>query len=55
MAQLLDPDFTDDAEDRKDLEFARQVSQRIAEGRERLVSLDELARELGLSDRPARG
>jgi predicted DNA-binding protein len=55
MAFPIDPQPANDVEDREDLEIARQVSQRIAEGRERLVSLDELARELGLNDRPARG
>ena len=51
----IDPHRANDIEDREDLELARQVSQRIAAGRERLISLDELARELGLNDGPARG
>jgi predicted DNA-binding protein len=55
MALPIDPHSANDVEDGEDLVLARQVSQRIAEGRERLVSLDELARELALNDRPARG
>jgi predicted DNA-binding protein len=55
MPLPIDPHFANDVEDREDLVLARQVSQRIAEGRERLISLDELARELCLNDSPARG
>jgi RHH-type rel operon transcriptional repressor/antitoxin RelB len=37
-------------EDLEDLYLARKVAKRIADGRERLIPLEELERELGLAD-----
>lgn len=37
-------------EDLEDIYLARRISRRVAEGRERLVPLDELERELGVAD-----
>ena len=37
-------------EDLEDLYLAQRVSQRIAEGRERLIPLEDLERELGVDD-----
>ena len=38
-------------EDLEDLYFAQQVAKRVAEGRERLIPLEQVERELGLADR----
>ena len=38
-------------EDLEDLYFAQQVAKRVAEGRERLIRLEQVERELGLADR----
>ena len=40
----------DQIEDLEDLYLAQRVSQRIADGRERLIPLEELERELGVDD-----
>ena len=40
----------DQLEDLEDLYLAQRVTQRIAEGRERLIPLEELERELGVDD-----
>jgi len=40
----------DQIEDLEDLYLAQRVSQRIAEGRERLIPLEDLERELGVED-----
>ena len=40
----------DQLEDLEDLYLAQRVTQRIAEGRERLIPLEELERELGVVD-----
>ena len=40
----------DQIEDLEDLYLAQRVSQRIAEGRERLIPLEDLERELGVDD-----
>ncbi len=40
----------DQLEDLEDLYLAQRVTQRIAEGRERLIPLEELDRELGVDD-----
>jgi RHH-type rel operon transcriptional repressor/antitoxin RelB len=40
----------DQIQDLEDLYLARKVAQRVADGRERLIPLDELERELGLED-----
>lgn len=40
----------DQLEDLEDLYLAQRVSQRIATGRERLIPLEELERELGVDD-----
>jgi RHH-type rel operon transcriptional repressor/antitoxin RelB len=37
-------------QDLEDLYLARRVSKRVAEGRERLIPLGELERELGVED-----
>jgi RHH-type rel operon transcriptional repressor/antitoxin RelB len=37
-------------EDLEDLYLARKVAKRVAEGRERLIPLEELERELGVAD-----
>ena len=37
-------------QDLEDLYLARRVSKRVAEGRERLIPLGELERELGVDD-----
>jgi RHH-type rel operon transcriptional repressor/antitoxin RelB len=37
-------------EDLEDLYLARKVAKRVADGRERLIPLDELERELGVED-----
>jgi RHH-type rel operon transcriptional repressor/antitoxin RelB len=42
--------IADQIEDLEDLYLAQRVSQRIAEGRERLIPLEELERELGVED-----
>lgn len=41
----------DHIEDLEDLYFAQQVAKRVAEGRERLIPLEQVERELGLEDR----
>ena len=38
-------------EDLEDLYAAQQVAKRVAEGRERLIPLEQVERELGLADR----
>ena len=38
-------------EDLEDLYFAQQVAKRVAEGRERLIPLEQIERELGGADR----
>lgn len=40
----------DQLEDLEDLYLAQRVTQRIAEGRERLIPLEELDRELSVDD-----
>ena len=40
----------DQLEDLEDLYLAQRVAQRVAEGRERLIALEELERELGVDD-----
>lgn len=40
----------DQLEDLEDQYLAQRVTQRIAEGRERLIPLEELDRELGMDD-----
>jgi len=40
----------DQLEDLEDLYLAQKVAERVADGRERLTSLEDLARELGLDD-----
>jgi RHH-type rel operon transcriptional repressor/antitoxin RelB len=40
----------DQLEDLEDLYLAQRVTQRIAEGRERLIAFEELDRELGVDD-----
>jgi RHH-type rel operon transcriptional repressor/antitoxin RelB len=40
----------DHIEDLEDLYLAQRVAQRIAEGRERLIPLEDLERELGVDD-----
>ncbi len=40
----------DQLEDLEDLYLAQRVTQLIAEGRERLIPLEELERELGVDD-----
>jgi RHH-type rel operon transcriptional repressor/antitoxin RelB len=40
----------DQLEDLEDFYLAQRVTQRIAEGRERLIALEELDRELGVDD-----
>ena len=40
----------DQLEDLEDLYLARQVAERVADGRERLIPLDDLERELGVAD-----
>ena len=42
--------IADQIEDLEDLYLAQRVSQRIVEGRERLIPLEELERELGVED-----
>ena len=42
--------IADQIEDLEDLYLAQRVSQRIAEGRERLIPLEDLERELGVDD-----
>lgn len=37
-------------EDLEDLYLARKVAKRVAEGRERLIPLEDLERELGVAD-----
>jgi len=37
-------------EDLEDLHLARKVAKRVADGRERLISLEDLERELDLAD-----
>lgn len=37
-------------EDLEDLFLARKVARRVADGRDRLVTLEELERELGVAD-----
>lgn len=37
-------------EDMEDLYLARSVAKRVADGRERLIPLDELEREFGVDD-----
>jgi RHH-type rel operon transcriptional repressor/antitoxin RelB len=37
-------------QDLEDLYLARKVAKRVADGRERLIPLDELERELGVAD-----
>ena len=40
----------DQIQDLEDLYLARKVAKRVADGRERLIPLDELERELGVED-----
>jgi len=40
----------DQIEDLEDLYLARKVSKRVAEGRERVISLEDLERELDVAD-----
>ena len=40
----------DQLEDLEDLYLAQRVAQRVAEGHERLITLEELERELGVDD-----
>jgi RHH-type transcriptional regulator, rel operon repressor / antitoxin RelB len=40
----------DQIEDLEDLYLARRVAKRVAEGRERLITLDEAERELDVAD-----
>jgi len=40
----------DQIEDLEDLYLAQRVAQRIAEGHERLITLEDLERELGVDD-----
>jgi len=40
----------DHIEDLEDLYLAQRVAQRVAEGRERLIPLEDLERELGVDD-----
>ena len=42
--------IADQIEDLEDLYLAQRVSQRIADGRERLIPLEDLERELGVDD-----
>ena len=42
--------IADQLEDLEDLYLAQRVAQRVAEGRERLIALEELERELGVDD-----
>ncbi len=40
----------DQLEDLEDLYLAREIAQRVADGRERLIALDDLERELDVAD-----
>lgn len=40
----------DQIQDLEDLYLARRVSKRVADGRERVIPLEELERELGVDD-----
>ena len=40
----------DQIEDLKDLYLAQRVAQRVADGRERLIPLEDLEREFGVDD-----
>ena len=40
----------DQLEDLEDLYIARKVARRVDEGRERLIPLDDVERELGMAD-----
>ena len=42
--------IADQIEDLEDLYLAQRVAQRVADGRERLIPLEDLERELGVDD-----